>query len=47
MRIDARAHFAYEAALTAPSPATSGTPMTLSSGAGALRPRLRAKAKRS
>jgi hypothetical protein len=38
MAIDARTNFAYGTVLTAPSPATSGTTMTLSSGAGALMP---------
>ena len=38
MAIDARKNFAYGTVLTAPSPATSGTTMTLSSGAGALMP---------
>lgn len=38
MSIDARTNFAYGTVLTAPTPATSGTTMTLSSGAGALMP---------
>lgn len=36
--MDARKNFAYGTVLIAPSPATSGTTMTLSSGAGALMP---------